>query len=210
MPAGTEASLYAFLVKSVVSDGIRMIIVDDKTRWIREDFNNAIGYGKMIGGDGRLGRLRNNFQTIEDEERPVTCNFVLILNPDQANSAALKLKETGFLERALKLKVSHTPQEYARIKKSYMAHSWGKNNLPKLWMPEGFFKPRGEEKIDEAVEYWIDAFFKSEAADTVRLIARVVTAEGFELLKDCLLSGIRDQEYKEEIKFDCNCEVCKR
>jgi hypothetical protein len=189
---------------------MKMIIVDDKTRWIREDFNNAIGYGKMIGGDGRLGRLRNNFQTIEDEERAVLCNFVLILNPDQANSAALKLKETGFLERALKLKVSHTPAEYLRIKKSYQAHGWGKNRLPLLWMPDNFFKPYGEEKIDEATERWIDAFFKSEAVDTVRLIAKVITPEGFELLKPCLLSGIRDEEYKEEIRFACDCEVCKR
>ncbi len=208
--AGTEASIYAFLTKSLLNDGIMMLFVDDKTRWVRDDFGYAIGYGKMIGGDGVLGRLRNNFQTIEDEERKVTCSFVLILNPDQANSCSNKLKETGFLERALKLKVAHDADEYARIKRSYRAHGWGKSKLPSLRIPKNFFKPRDDNHIDEEIDQWIADYVKSEASDTVRLIAQVITKEAFDGLKDCMLSGITDREFKEEIRFDCDCDVCKR
>lgn len=199
VPSATEAALYEFFTKNC-SDC--MFIVDDKTEWIREDFANAIAYIKMIG-TGKLKRLRMNKFSIEDTEIPMNCVCVLCLNPDQANSMALKIRETGFTERALKLRCAHTKTEYAKIKKMYAKYGYNRNNLPKLKTPKGFFKPvKQYGQIDDETEEWIADAFQTEAADTVRLIAKVITKEAFDKLKPCLLSGVTETEFMEETEFD--------
>jgi hypothetical protein len=197
VPSATEAGLYEFFTKNA---GDHMFIVDDKTEWIREDFANAIAYIKMIG-TGKLKRLRMSKFTIEDTEIPMCAVCVLCLNPDQANSMALKIRETGFTERALKLRCNHTKAEYAKIKKAYSKYGWNRNNLPKLKTPKNFFKAKYGQ-IDEEIDIWIEDNFQSEAADTVRLIAKVVTKEAFNNLKPCLLSGVTETEFMEEIEFE--------
>jgi hypothetical protein len=137
---------------------------------------------------------------------------VLLLNYIQGDSAFPRLCETGFIDRALKLKVTHTDKEYRRIMNEYAAHGWAsEKTLPKIKMPDGFFKPGvldGDKTktydIDPCVAQWISDNFKSATRKTVELIARVTSKDGFETLKPILNASLQDMPFDEYVEFEAD------
>jgi MoaA/NifB/PqqE/SkfB family radical SAM enzyme len=199
--AGTNTFVYE-LVDRAIKNGIHTFFIDDRTRWVRNDFNDAIATIKMLG-EGKHAHLRGTKFSMEEDEVSVIAIGVLSLNYLQADSVYGRLQETGFIDRALKLRVNHTDAEYQRILKEYRAHGYNNKNLPKFKLDEStFFKPFGDNSIDPQVEAWINDNFKSAIRKTVLLIAQVTTKEGFQSLIPILEKSLQDGEFKEYIEFE--------
>jgi hypothetical protein len=82
-----------------------------------------------------------------------------------------------------------------------------------LKIEKGFFKSKEEmaEEIHPETLEWIDFNFETSVSDTVLLIAKVVSKEGFDSLKDCLISGIKKKDFNEHAELDfsrCKCPKC--
>ncbi len=200
--AGTNAFLFETLNRAI-ANGIVMFIVDDRTRWARNDFNEGVSYIKMLG-EGVLCHLRGTKFSMEEDAVPTIAVAVLSLNYLQADTSYMRLQEIGFLDRALKLKVTHTDEEYDKILKAYRAHDYNDKNLPRFKMPANFYRDEGDKKIDPEVEKWINDNFKSAIRKTVYLIAMVTTKEAFFSLIPILECSLQDSEFKERIEFEEN------
>jgi hypothetical protein len=203
--AGTTSFLYEILSRAVMN-GIFMFFIDDRTRWVRTDFNDGISYLKMLG-EGVLCHQRGTKFSMEEDSIPCTAVCVLSLNYMQGDTSYMRLQEIGFLDRALKLRVTHTDEEYNHILAEYKTYGYGRKlidgeKLPYYKMPENFFKPEGDEKVDPMIEKWITENYKSAIRKTVWLIAQVLTTEAFEELKPILRAGLQDTEFKERVEFD--------
>lgn len=209
LPAGTNAALYEIIYRAVSNNDIKMFFIDDRTLWVRNDFNDAIAYLKILS-EGKVKHLRKTKFAMEEVEIKAMTVGVLLLNYIQGDSAFPRLCETGFIDRALKLKVTHTDKEYKRIMNEYAANGWAaEKTLPKIYIPPGFFKPgvvEGDKTrtydIDPCVQMWIADNFKSATRKTVELLARVTTVNGFESLKPILNASLQDMPFDEYAEFE--------
>lgn len=198
MTSMSETALYDALIAHQTDT---MFIVDDRTSWPRQqDFKTAVSYLRFLGM-GQLKSLRKTKFTPEDSPISVSCVAVLTVNPPQYNEIAGMLRVNGWEERSLKLKVSHSDEEYQRILNAYDEHGWNNEHPPSLRIPDGFFKDNPREPIDHEVKSWIDQTFRTGAKKTIMNLARIVSTEGFISLKPILRSGHTEKDFMEKIEF---------
>ncbi len=199
IPPGSETYVIGFLQENVDKN---MFVVDDVRNWSEMDFKSVCQYLKKVFegqiSPARCTRFTKNFQKI-----PIHAAAVLLANIEQANDIERDLRTTGFLERSLKIVVTNTSDEYNRIMDEYVKNEWDMiHTFPRLRVPEGFYRTRGDNKIAPEVEEWIRDNFKGEQMKTVRLIAKVTNKDGFEQLKPCLISGITGKDFYEFLDFE--------
>jgi hypothetical protein len=186
-----------------------MFFIDDRTLWSRNDFNDAIALQKILS-EGKVKTLRKTSFHLEETEFSAMTANVLLLNYLQADSSYPRLAETGFIDRALKIRINHSEKEFLKITREYNKHGWSsETSLPDFFMPENFFKPKDDNSIDPSIEAWINDNFKSATQKTVRLIAKVTSKEAFEDLIPLFECSLQDKEFKEVVEFQdmTNCKL---
>jgi hypothetical protein len=181
---------------------IKMFIIDDRSLWLAKDFSEAIGTLKLLS-EGKLQPLRKTKFGMEITEMPVTASALLNLNVIQSSAAFPRLAETGFIDRAIKVRFMHTNAEYCRILDEYDTHGWkSEGTLPSFFIEDGFFKEESDpQTVDSDNKLWINERFKSASRKGVMLLAKVTSKAGFESLKPVLEKSVQDTEFYEYIKF---------
>ena len=176
----------------------RVLVLDDPLNWDRNDYINAVRYFKNLHG-GLIATPRKTKFKRDNISVPARIQTITLMHSKQWNEAQKAYALTGFEERSLLCWSTHSKEMKRQISDYYLQCDC---NAPTpiydLTDFELLLQPRS---LTEGERDWIEKAESARSTQTLISMARSISEDTLESMREYLTSNSKRKMFLEEIVF---------